>query len=191
MKVHFGIVLAAGASSRMGFPKALLKTPEGLPLALHQLNLLRAAGCAKSAVVLGSEAQRIAKELGDEQVILNPAWESGRPSSILAALKNTAECDGLFILPVDTAGVRPETIRTVLEFAEASGHAAIRPVCRGIRGKLVWLSAPLAGEIVRKNYSERLDDFLAERAFEMEVNDPAILRNINTPGDWEEISGQL
>ncbi|MGD9875029.1 MAG: NTP transferase domain-containing protein [Kiritimatiellia bacterium] len=189
--MHWGIVLAAGASSRMGFPKALLKTPEGIPLALHQLKLLESAGCAKTAVVLGSEAQRISEKLKGVRIFLNPDWESGRPSSILAALKNATDGVGIFILPVDTVGVRAKTIRKVLDAADAAGHPAIRPVCKGVRGKLVWISSALANEIVKQNLSERLDEFLADRAVALEVNDPAILSNINTPGDWEAIRLRL
>ena len=189
--MHWGIVLAAGASSRMGSPKALLKTPEGIPLALHQLKLLESAGCGKTAIVLGSEAERISAELPGVHIILNPDWESGRPSSILAALKNATSGDGIFILPVDTVGIRAETVRKVLEAADTADHPAIRPVCKGVRGKLVWISSALANKIVKQNLSERLDEFLADRAVELEVNDPAILSNINTPGDWETIRLRL
>lgn len=184
-------MLAAGASSRMGSPKALLNTRAGVPLAIHQLKLLESAGCAKSAVVLGSEAERISAAMSGVQIILNPKWESGRPSSILAALASATGCDGIFILPVDTVGVKAETVRNVLATADAKNYAAIRPVCGGVRGKLVWISSALADDMVREKFADRLDDFLADKAFELEVNDPAILSNINTPRDWETVRSRL
>jgi len=129
--MHWGIVLAAGASSRMGSPKALLKTPEGIPLALHQLKLLESAGCGKTAIVLGSEAERISAELPGVHIILNPDWESGRPSSILAALKNATSGDGIFILPVDTVGIRAETSG---KFWRPQTQRIIRPSARSAKG---------------------------------------------------------
>ena len=54
-----GIVLAAGASQRMGRPKALLPVAAGVPLAARQADVLRAGGCEPVAVVLGAEIARI------------------------------------------------------------------------------------------------------------------------------------
>jgi CTP:molybdopterin cytidylyltransferase MocA len=82
-----GLVLAAGASSRMGYPKALLPTPANVPLAVHQMRLLRAAGCPRVAVVLGAHAESIAKKITDGEVVQHPDWAKGRLTSIQAGLR--------------------------------------------------------------------------------------------------------
>ena len=53
-----GVILAAGASERMGRPKALLRLPppSGAFLLVDQIERLRSAGCARVAVVLGADA---------------------------------------------------------------------------------------------------------------------------------------
>ena len=56
--LFLGLVLAAGASSRMGRPKALLPTMDGRPLAVWQADRLRAAGCAEVLIVIGSHGRR-------------------------------------------------------------------------------------------------------------------------------------
>ena len=114
MMRHAGIVLAAGASSRMGFPKALLPTADGVPLAMRQIQLLKDSGCFKTILVLGSEAERIRKALPPCESAVNPDWPSGRFGSVIAGLRTVAEADGVLILPVDTVGVRCSTLQLLL-----------------------------------------------------------------------------
>src|SRR5207247_1960376 len=87
---RFGvIILAAGASSRMGQPKMLL--PWGKTSVLGQLILQwRNAGAAQIAVVLAAENQELRRELDrrgfpEENRIINPAPERGMFSSIQCA----------------------------------------------------------------------------------------------------------
>ena len=82
-----GIVLAAGASRRMGSPKALLRGPDGIPLAARQAARLLAGGCEGVAVVLGAEIERIRPELPPGlATVENPRWAKGRASSLQAGL---------------------------------------------------------------------------------------------------------
>ena len=115
---HAGLVLAAGASTRMGQPKALLVTPAGIPLAQHQATLLRHAGCDEVLVVLGRDFDHITKQIPNCITICNPDWETGRFSSIQTGLRALHAFDGCFILPVDTVGVSLKTLEATREFAE-------------------------------------------------------------------------
>lgn len=185
---HAGIVLAAGASSRMGQPKALLPAPGGVPLALHQARLLRAAGCAPVAIVLGCDADRIRPKLPGFQIALNKEWESGRVSSVQTGLRAVA-ADGYIILPVDTVGVRPDTLKRLVEAAKSTAARAIRPTFDGKEGKVMWISSSLAADILRldpKNENSRLDHVFRTQSEELPCPDPAILNNINTPEEWEK-----
>lgn len=172
----------------MGQPKALLPAPGGVPLALHQARLLQAACCTPVVIVLGCDADRIQPKLPGFQIALNKEWESGRVSSVQTGLRAVA-ADGYIILPVDTVGVRPDTLKRLIDAAESTTARAIRPTFDGKEGKVMWISSSLAADILRldpKNENSRLDHVFRTQSEELPCPDPAILNNINTPEEWEK-----
>src|SRR6185436_6314656 len=89
------IVLAAGASSRMGQPKALLPVG-GRPAVEVVCATLRDGGADEIVVVVGKHAAEIraGADLRNVRVVDNARWESGRTSSVqagLAAISPAAE----------------------------------------------------------------------------------------------------
>ena len=185
---HVGMVLAAGASTRMQQPKALLMVRNGLPLAQYQHDLLKQAGCAEVTVVLGCQAEFVSTRLTGCPVAVNPAWETGRLSSVKAGIRALQPFDGCVILPVDTVGVKVQTVQHILDAAAREKARAIRPVVAGRRGKIIWISKTTADEILARDSGEgRLDYFFEDLASELDVQDKAILNNINTPEEWEDI----
>lgn len=187
-----GLVLAAGASSRMGQPKALLELPDGTPLAIHQCNLLRRAGCVNAVVVLGSDAERIAAQLSGQDVIINRNWEHGRFSSLQAGLRQAPPSEGYLILPVDTVGVAVETLAALIATASNGPFHAVRPVYDGQNGRVLWISRAVAqGLLVQPPHDLRIDEFLRSEARPLAVTDSAILHNINTPAEWEAVRATL
>jgi molybdenum cofactor cytidylyltransferase len=94
------IILAAGSSSRMGRPKQLMHY-RGKSLVRLVADEARANEGHLVTVVLGANAEPVAKELADAGVYLvaNPEWQSGMASSIrvglrrlLAAAPDTGYC---------------------------------------------------------------------------------------------------
>lgn len=182
---HAGLVLAAGASSRMGRPKALLPFPDGVPLAARQAALLREAGCERVAVILGCDAAAIASRLPSCEIVVNRAWELGRLTSLQAGLRAAPGFDGYLVLPVDTAGVRAATLAALLREAELRRPRALRPCHGHAPGRVLWLGAALAAELARQPAQDaRLDEQVRDLAERWDVEDPAILSNVNTPEAW-------
>lgn len=82
------VILAAGASTRLGEPKQLLSF-EGQTLLQRAIQAALASGCAPIAVVLGAKAAELLQALAGAPVtvVQNPAWEEGMALSIRCGLR--------------------------------------------------------------------------------------------------------
>jgi CTP:molybdopterin cytidylyltransferase MocA len=123
-----GLVLAAGAGRRYGGPKALVRY-DGRLLVERAVEVLRAAGCAPIAVVLGAAADRVAAEasLGGVTLVDNPDWSSGMGSSLRAGLAALAATDApaTVVQLVDTPGITPEAVRRLVAFADRAALSVL------------------------------------------------------------------
>src|SRR5581483_276693 len=145
------IVLAAGQSSRMGFPKALLPID-------HETFLGRIVGTlARSRVddvyvVLGSESERIQAQVNvhPARVVLNPDWPQGQLSSLVAGLRAaSAEAyDAVIMALVDHPLIESAVVDAIVSAYEATGRAIVVPVHDGRRGHPVLFAARLVPELL-------------------------------------------
>lgn len=110
------LVLAAGASTRLGQPKQLVRL-DGRPL-LHTMvtHAVAAAGHAVT-VVLGAHAQELAMLLkhSPASVIINRQWEEGLGASIrcgIAALPPA--CDAVLIMLADQVGLTGDDLKRLM-----------------------------------------------------------------------------
>ncbi|WP_426764170.1 nicotine blue oxidoreductase [Pseudarthrobacter sp. 1G09] len=126
-----GVVLAAGAGTRLGLgPKALLPY-RGRPLVEAIAGALFDGGCRDVVVVLGAGAAEVveAADLGRCRVAANPDWQSGMGSSFLLGEGTADPADHLLVALVDQPGLTPETVARLLA-AHRPGRvtaAAYRP----------------------------------------------------------------
>lgn len=185
------IILAAGASSRMGAPKALLKCADGATLLSSQTALLKNSGCDEIAVVVGSGADEIKKLHADLQVtwIENRSWKLGQFSSVQAAIRwsLSSGITGVLILPVDIAGVRGSTVKGIIESAAANNYTdVIIPEYDGRGGHPVYLPQEFCVMLAAADPHSRLDREIekSKQIRRLPVDDPLIARNINTPEEW-------
>jgi molybdenum cofactor cytidylyltransferase len=117
------ILLAAGASTRLGQPKQLLRLSAfgGKTLLDHAVALAHTSGAAPIFVVLGAHAEKIQLEceLLDCILVRNEAWGEGMASSlrvgIAAVLENTPSASGAMVMVCDQPGVSAEHLRSLLE----------------------------------------------------------------------------
>ncbi len=104
------VILAAGASRRLGEPKQLVRLG-GETLLERSVRIAFEAGCHPVIVVLGASSAAILSQsvLGPAQVVLNPIWEEGMASSIRVGVEALPPETGAVILlacdqPAVTAG---------------------------------------------------------------------------------------
>ncbi len=121
----YAIVLAAGASTRFGSPKQLVRI-RGRPL-LHTV-VTRTAEVTGNAlvVVLGSGAAQLAPLLRHSpgSVVVNRHWREGLASSIRAGVNRLPPtCDGVLLMLADQAAVTTDDLKRL------AGTWRRRPQC--------------------------------------------------------------
>ena len=118
------VVLAAGASTRLGEPKQLVVIG-GETLLERAVRTARAAGCAPVVVVLGAAAERVRErcDLGGAVVIVNPEWDEGMASSVRAGIGAVGAVDGVVLMTCDQPAVTAEHLRALMAGGEATASA--------------------------------------------------------------------
>lgn len=163
--VH-ALVLAAGASSRLGRPKMLLDLI-GRPLVRHAVDPLLEAGLSRVRVVLGADADAVAAVLPVDRrvaVSVNPDWASGLASSLRAGLDACAGADAILVVLGDQPTLSAGAVVRVLAAAPgrrlvAAQHAGrlVHPMLFGreLFPELEALRGDVgAREVVRRHRTE-------------------------------------
>jgi CTP:molybdopterin cytidylyltransferase MocA len=122
-----GLILAAGAGSRLGQPKALLRLGDELLLD-RAVWTLGQAGCAPVVVVLGASAQEAAAAISSTgvEIVPNPDWATGMGSSLRAGLASlTGRADAAVVSLVDQPGTTAATVERLVAAWRADGRAAV------------------------------------------------------------------
>jgi len=190
-----GLILAAGASRRMGSPKALLQL-RGETFLDRLIDGL-AAVCSPVIVVLGYDAEAIRGGIrrGDEVVFtVNPDPSRGQLSSLKCGLAPVpAEAEGVIFTPVDYAGVRRSTIVAIGEsFRHRSpGTLLVIPRCEGRRGHPVCAARDLFAELLVLPEEAQARDVIhqhRDRTAYVDVDDPGILLDADDPAAYRALS---
>jgi molybdenum cofactor cytidylyltransferase len=179
------VILAAGASTRMGHPKALTRL--GDETALERI--VRAAVGMRIVVVLGEHHDIIRRALPalDVRWIRNPAPEMGRTGSLQRGLAATRSARVL-VLPVDHPLVRPDTMQLLARRPEAwvlptHGGRGGHPLKLGEMGVAAVMSAPPNTPL------RDIPRMVGMEVTRVEVDDAGVLANLDTPQDVGKATG--
>ena len=120
-----GIVLAAGASTRLGALKQLVHLG-GETLLDRTVRIAWEAGCSPVVVVLGANAAAILAGcfLGDATVIVNADWTEGMSASIACGIAAVeGEADGAILMACDQPAVTAAHLRALQGTGETTASA--------------------------------------------------------------------
>jgi CTP:molybdopterin cytidylyltransferase MocA len=188
------IILAAGDSKRMGYPKALLPMDSGTFLT-SILAKLRAAGMGTPVVVLGRSASEIQSrvDLGGVETLINRNPDRGQLSSMQMALRVLSpECAGAMLWPVDQPLVSVRLIEDLARLFFVSGALIANPVFHGRRGHPVIFRKDLFSEFLATPPHEgakRLMHGYPHATASLETEESGTVLDIDTPEDYEKATG--
>ena len=201
----YGIVLAAGASSRMGRAKAALPFGQTGETVLSRIvSTILAGGVTDVAVVAGAHIDAVRQAMPRHErrarVIEHPGWQQGQLSSLLAGLDaiDGPLLEAVMVTPVDVPLVTPFTVAAVISAWRQTRAPIVRPADastslsaggqrhghpvifdRSVFGDLRSADPNVGAKAVFATYRDRIVN--------VEVKDAGAFEDIDTPEDYERL----
>jgi molybdenum cofactor cytidylyltransferase len=180
------IVLAAGASSRMGRPKAAMTLdPQGPTFLDAILASLEASGVAAVRVVV-----RPGRKRRDVRDVVNPSPAAGMLSSVQCGLRALPDgLDAVFVWPVDHPLVLRATVDAMIAAWRTGGAPIVVPTHGGRRGHPVLFAARVLPELFQADGPRGAAAVVHAHAdrLELPVADPGVLHDVDTPEDYARL----
>ncbi|MCX5891232.1 MAG: molybdenum cofactor cytidylyltransferase [Deltaproteobacteria bacterium] len=187
-----GIILAAGAASRMNRIKQLLPF-QGKTLLGHVIEKAVRSSLSEVIVVLGRYADIIQRVMDVEsfpktRVVINQNWDKGQSTSLQAGLAAvSANCEGAMCILGDQPLIDVRVIDTLISEYHRTKAPLVIPTCRGRRGNPVVIHRSLfpqlkslTGDVGARAFFEEY----AEQIVEIEVTNYGIHLDIDTWQDY-------
>jgi molybdenum cofactor cytidylyltransferase len=200
-----GIVLAAGASSRMGQAKAALPLGQtGETVVARVVRTLLEGGVPRLVVVAGAHIDAVRAAMPTHEprarVIEHPGWEQGQLSSLLAGLDAIDDplLEAALVTLVDVPLVRSSTVAEVIAAWRRTRAPIARPAspsgsfgAGGQRhGHPVIFDRSIFADLRAADPNTGAKAVFAihrDRIFNVEVEDPGAFEDIDTPEDYERV----
>jgi molybdenum cofactor cytidylyltransferase len=189
------IVLAAGASTRMGRPKALLEAG-GRTFIRRILDVMHEAGVTDAVVVVRPTHEEVIAEVaasGFGRTVVNPRAEEGQLSSLIAGLDAIDEpgVDAALVTLVDVPLVAAPAIRLLLARTAISTAPILRAVHHGAHGHPVVFKREIFAALRAADPAEGAKAIVRAASVEdVETGDPGVLEDVDTPEDYARLIGK-
>ena len=181
-----GIILAAGASSRMGAPKALLDY-RGETFVGRLVRVL-GTSCSPVIVVLGYHIDIIQQQVpASATIAVNPDPSRGQLSSLQTGLTAVpAEAEGFAFIPVDSPAVAEETVNQLVHAFEKRKPDTLFVIPRqsGKRGHPVLAARSIAAEFLALPPTAEAREIVhahVDRTEYVDVDDAGIFTDVDDP----------
>jgi len=187
-----GIILAAGASRRMGTPKALLDF-HGETFIERLIRVVKRVA-DPVIVAVGYHAEAIQAQVKAPVTwAVNPDPDRGQLSSLQTALALVpAQAQGFLFIPVDCPAVKPSTVERVARaFLDRDpGTLLVIPRCGDRRGHPVFAARPLLGEFLALEPDAQARDVVHRHIPHtkyIDSDDAGILSDIDDPEAYRKL----
>ncbi len=184
------IILAAGASTRMGEPKQLLML-DGRPLLLRAIEAALASAARPVVVVLGAQADKIAPLLAHHPVLIaeNAGWAEGMASSIRTGLaviqRSSPSLDGVVVALCDQPAFSAGVIAQLIAVQAATRRSIIAARYQGRNGApAIFLREHFPALLALSGDTGARDLLNTPARYLATVDLPALANDIDTPADY-------
>lgn len=171
-----------------GRPKALLQF-NGRTFLEHVLDAIETAGITNTVVVVGHHRREITSALRLPSAVFNSNYEQGMSTSVQAGIKALpAGTLGAGVFLVDQPLIDAGTVRALA--AELRPGHIVLPFHERRRGHPAFFSSDLFEEILDLGSEQGLNTVVRRvpaRITEVAVENPGVLRDIDTPEDFENL----
>ena len=189
------IVLAAGKSTRMGRQKATLPLATDTFLS-RIVRTFHEADVSEVIIVVGHLADKITSSWspasGIARFVLNPNYETGQFSSLLAGLNalDTPSVSGALVTLVDVPLVSSTTVRAVVDRYLATHAPIVRPTRGAEHGHPVLIDRSLFETLRRADPlvgAKAIVRGHASREGDVESDDEGAFRDVDTMEDYQRL----
>lgn len=191
-----GVVLAAGAGTRIGYPKVLLTTSRpGETFVQRACSTLRAAGIDDIVVVLAGETVGVVERLQPSvRLLTNPDPSRGQLSSLHVALRELpARAQAIVALPVDVPLVTADTVLALIARWRATRAPIVRPSQAERHGHPVIFDRAVFRDLLDAPLSEGAKPVVrqhASAAGDVACDDEGAFTDVDTIDDYVSLFGR-
>ena len=187
-----GVVLAAGRSSRMGAPKALLDA-SGETFLVRAIGALRDGGCAAVIAVVGPNADAVANNArgAGAGVLVNPDADAEQIESLQLAIRDLPDgAEAVIETPVDFPRIQADTVRALIDGFRGSGASVVVPSYNGKHGHPTLFARAAWPELLADDLPEGARTVVHAHAGDLRavlVPDEGVLLDVDTPDDLRRV----
>ncbi len=187
------ILLAAGASTRLGQPKQLLEY-EGQTLIKHAIDTALQVIPTPLIVVLGANAELLKNEISSSKVhiVNNPNWEEGMSSSIRCGLhtllKISPAIDNVILMVCDQPYVSASLIKSLIAEREQALKGIIACTYKNTLGTPVLLNKKYFSQLLNLNGAEGAKKLIKKFPDDVStISFPLGFIDIDTAEEYEQL----
>jgi molybdenum cofactor cytidylyltransferase len=191
MMNNWAIILAAGSSRRMGSQKLLMPFGEGTMIETVVDQVLNSQ-VNEVLVVLGADHEKVQQALGERPVKYchNREHDQGMFSSVICGLRSIPEDAGAVLIYLgDQPAIPPAVTNAVIEAYNEELYGIVIPVHMHRRGHPLLVDLKYRKEIEKLDLEQglrALRHHFPQDVLEVEVDEPGILVDIDTPEDYKK-----